>query len=475
MKFFLLVSTFFCFINFCPTNGEYLFENEKCGKTNFRSTIANGNEVERGQMPWMVRNTITRSDGLTRLCSGAIVAKDLILTAAHCVEDATSVQVSAGRVVYSPSRFDGPMERIITTTDIHQHPGYNHSARDFRHDIAVLKLPTPFEFNRSVKPLCILEENCSRADECKVGHVGGWKVTGNENGTIEKLIGISLNKVDQGQCKSKFNEFSIEIFPAQMCFIGDVENNDACHGEPGGPLLCQRGYRTIAIGISSFNAQCGVHFPAVFLRICIYRPWLKTIISSNTITSRTTRRRTTLPPSSSSSSSSSPLPLSTITNTTFLVPGSTTGTTLTNKSPNPTADSSSSPPPSSTTTVLMPSSATGTASLNSRKKFCPENSLPNVEHGHFVKGSNDVGTIRTFKCDVDYILDGRNTSVCQINGKWSEPCGFCIHKSKYNYFYYFSSDPIVSFSANLSPNNICFISIFYFIKFIISSNYNNKQ
>ncbi|RZC18442.1 Trypsin domain containing protein [Asbolus verrucosus] len=41
-----------------------------------------------------------------------------------------------------------------------------------------------------------------------------------------------------------------------ICTMGDVEGKDACHGDSGGPLLCNDG--KVVIGIVSFGVGCGL-------------------------------------------------------------------------------------------------------------------------------------------------------------------------------------------------------------------------
>ena len=53
--------------------------------SNIEQRIINGQNAPQGRYPWFGRVVGTRaSDGALRGCGGALIAKDLVLTAAHC-------------------------------------------------------------------------------------------------------------------------------------------------------------------------------------------------------------------------------------------------------------------------------------------------------------------------------------------------------------------------------------------------------
>jgi secreted trypsin-like serine protease len=64
-----------------------MINDENCGSSDtFR--IANGEETSVGQYPWMALLEYTvRDEGRTFACSGSLISKRHVLTAAHCVQN----------------------------------------------------------------------------------------------------------------------------------------------------------------------------------------------------------------------------------------------------------------------------------------------------------------------------------------------------------------------------------------------------
>ena len=84
---------------------------------------------------WAARPIVMIVDALGDLCTGTALARDLVLTAAHCVTRATDYQVKASQIGQS-----------IEVRRIAQHPRFDfasYSASRTTADIALLKLAAP--------------------------------------------------------------------------------------------------------------------------------------------------------------------------------------------------------------------------------------------------------------------------------------------------------------------------------------------
>ncbi|WP_031009809.1 S1 family peptidase, partial [Streptomyces rimosus] len=93
--------------------------------------IVGGTKASQGEFPFMVR--------LSMGCGGALYAKDIVLTAAHCVNGSgpnTDITATAGVVDLQDSQAVS-----VKSTEVLQAPGYNGKGKDW----ALIKLAKPID------------------------------------------------------------------------------------------------------------------------------------------------------------------------------------------------------------------------------------------------------------------------------------------------------------------------------------------
>lgn len=86
-------------------------------------------------------------------CGATILATDWILTAAHCIYSENPEDYS---VQYGTNEISRNGDYIVKVKKIVVHQGYD-GDNNFIHDIAVLQLEEPIEFNKNVHPVQIPE------------------------------------------------------------------------------------------------------------------------------------------------------------------------------------------------------------------------------------------------------------------------------------------------------------------------------
>lgn len=186
------------------------------------SKIINGSVCSVGNSPVV---ELLLNGGSAGFCTGTVVAPRVVITAAHCTKNLSSVTVVTG-------------SGNFVASSIHYHSSYNGSLED--HDIGVVKtsqdLPT--------RVIDVLSTNDMVQNELTI--IGGYGysngVSGTGGGTLRGATAL-LNT---------FAGHSIGTI-----YTGNDEHGDTCNGDSGGPLLVKRNNEWVLAGVTSNgNANC---------------------------------------------------------------------------------------------------------------------------------------------------------------------------------------------------------------------------
>ncbi len=207
--------------------------------------IIGGVAVNAGELPYMV----SLQKGTRHFCGGSLIAKNWVLTAAHCVRGGSTsglnLRIGMLKQGEHASAENFTAKRIIS------HPDYNSSKTDY--DYALIELDgsskaTPVALNRETLDLPDEEDKAPSAT------TAGWGTT-SEGGSISS----SLLKVDVPMVSAKNCE---EAYPnkitKQMICAGFIKGGkDSCQGDSGGPLLMKNDSgENVLIGVVSWGQGC---------------------------------------------------------------------------------------------------------------------------------------------------------------------------------------------------------------------------
>jgi secreted trypsin-like serine protease len=219
------------------------------------SKILGGVQAAEGAWPWIAALLYAKDPNVysAQFCSGVLIDKSWVLTAAHCVQgmSASEIQVAVG--AYDLTKFTGGRTPVKS---IRIHPQY--SSTSLYNDIALVELGVP----SPVAPIALFSgESNDNTPPSLLGRlvtVLGWGLADSATSWYypEILRQVNLPVVADSTCNAIY---TYPISPAQFC-AGYYEGKDACEGDSGGPAVVQVDGRWVHAGIVSAGVSCQLYY-----------------------------------------------------------------------------------------------------------------------------------------------------------------------------------------------------------------------
>ncbi|CAG7722895.1 unnamed protein product [Allacma fusca] len=260
-------------------NFNYLPTFEDCGNVGSTDNIVGGRDAMHGGHPWMVRIGYrnTETNEIEFYCSGTVISRRYILTAAHCSEEIDPeyipeiIRVGEHNTTTDRdcSEYGCSEAQDYLIEEISAHPAY--SPDDKFNDIGLIRVSTDIDFStRYVRPICLAfknEYNVARVFPSnfngRKGLVAGWgRTKWNRAEGSTTLQEVFLPMLSNEECQSKYSTRA-KITDKQMC-AGGIRGKDSCGGDSGGPFILpintgRSGLKFFQLGVVSFGpVQCGV-------------------------------------------------------------------------------------------------------------------------------------------------------------------------------------------------------------------------
>lgn len=204
-------------------------------------------------------------------CGGSILAKNIVLTAAHCVDGRESKTFA---VVSGSNNLNGGDGFIVKVKNIYIHDSYDIWTID--NDVAVLHLAQDLPSNYLSSPIKLADE-LPEVDE--LATVTGWGETVLDGNYSDMLRYVQVPILDSNDCQ---NSYKYEVVTPNMVCAGVKQGGkDMCRGDSGGPLI----YKDKQIGIVSWGYECGSpSYPGVYTSVPSVKDWIyKTVNEVNKI------------------------------------------------------------------------------------------------------------------------------------------------------------------------------------------------
>jgi len=183
------------------------------------------------------RYTVIVQSQKGELCSGAVIARDLVLTAAHCVGQKTKYRVISFDKNFVPT--------VIGVTSAARNPAFKLKGRPDKQtglDIAILELSEPL--GGDIKPLAISSDLSLLAPSSEVTVSGFGLSRFGDRATAGKLRFAHLRVAGIANIGVPSLALTADGTP-------DGRGRSACLGDSGGPIVVENYFQNVLVGLVS--------------------------------------------------------------------------------------------------------------------------------------------------------------------------------------------------------------------------------
>jgi len=249
-----------------------VFDTEESGS--FKETrIIGGDDAAKTDFGY----TVSLEDDIGHFCGATLIARDIVISAAHCAGGPMWARVGAHKISMNEGK------RIKVKKEI-KYSRYNPSTTDYDFMILVLEEPAPENV-----PLARLHDQADLKENDSLTVIGwgnmdpngGWDMPDTKQFVEVKYIPTDV-------CNSR-DSYNGAISNAMLCAGEKGGGQDACQGDSGGPLmrLGSGGNPDELVGVVSWGYGCAsARHPGVYSRITEVRTWIDATIAKESQFSR---------------------------------------------------------------------------------------------------------------------------------------------------------------------------------------------
>ncbi|CAK9796752.1 Phenoloxidase-activating factor 2 (Fragment) [Anthophora plagiata] len=241
-------------------------------------------DAEFGEYPWQVAILKKDPTESVYVCGGTLISSRHILTAAHCVKTYAprDLRVRLGEWdVNHDVEFYPYIERDVG--NVHVHPEFY--AGTLYNDIAILRIDHEVDFQKNphISPACLPDKR-DDFTRSRCWTTGWGKDAFGDFGKYQNILKeVDVPVVNNQVCEQQMRRTrlgpSFNLHPGFIC-AGGEEGKDACKGDGGGPMVCERNGHWQLAGVVSWGIGCGQPgVPGVYARVSYYLDWINQVVN----------------------------------------------------------------------------------------------------------------------------------------------------------------------------------------------------
>ncbi len=231
--------------------------------TSFDQKIVGGVEAAVGEFPFIVS-----LQSSSHFCGGSLIAKNWVLTAAHCARGGTISKV----VIGLHNQKDLKSTETFTAKRIIVHPKYD--ANKMSNDFALVEL----NGNSTYKPVALNASEIVIGSDEIMTTVAGWGTLKEGSYSLPNLLQkVDVPLVSNTTCNVSYKN---GIDDTMICAGYAKGGKDSCQGDSGGPLVTTdaNGDRFL-IGVVSWGQGCArAAYYGVYSKVNVAVPWIASYV-----------------------------------------------------------------------------------------------------------------------------------------------------------------------------------------------------
>lgn len=236
------------------------------------SRIVNGQNAKPGQFPYQALLIVNTRQGRA-VCGGSLLNNRWVLTAAHCLVNAISIEVHLGAQSFSNRAEIGRV--IVSASQKTMHPLYDPLTNT--NDVGLVRVSVYVPYTSKIQP-AKLPTTVNDVNVNRAVWTAGWGTTTTNGKVAEQLQFVELTVITNAECARSYN---LSLIQSSVVCAKSSRKQSVCKGDSGGSIVLKSDNRTI-VGVTSFGNISGCHLgiPQGFARVSSYLTWIRNTISN---------------------------------------------------------------------------------------------------------------------------------------------------------------------------------------------------